>query len=161
MAPRKAVAAVPAPKPARPRPRPDDAFKPTKPADPPAQAASQPPAAPPQRVAGDTPAEGAKLYGELEKLTGDRMALGAGRDLPLPVRIKALKEQRFDHGKTKFPLTGKHVRADCADCHKTKLEGTARDCVACHRQDDVHRGRRPDCARCHTTNNWHQIVRRR
>lgn len=80
--------------------------------------------------------------------------------LTLAERMAQLKSQRFDHSTTRFLLTGKHTRADCADCHKTTFEGTPRDCVACHQTDDPHKGRRSDCARCHTTNRWTQILRR-
>jgi hypothetical protein len=89
------------------------------------------------------------------------MALGAGAGLPLAQRIAQLKAQRFDHSRTKFPLTGRHQRVDCEKCHTKTLEGNASTCISCHKKDDVHRGRRKDCARCHTTNRWTEIVRRR
>jgi hypothetical protein len=66
---------------------------------------------------------------------------------------------------TGFALTGKHVKLDCAACHKQPLRETRqpapRQCVSCHKKDDIHRGRQPACAQCHTTNRWAQIVRRR
>ena len=76
-------------------------------------------------------------------------------------RLRQFKLDRFDHARTGFPLTGKHSTLDCASCHKTTLKDTARECVACHRKDDVHRGRRPDCAQCHVTSDWSRIVKRR
>ena len=94
------------------------------------------------------------------------MGLGAGRMgetasvLSLAERLAKLKSERFDHNTTHFPLTGKHTKVDCAGCHKTTIEKTPSTCVACHKQDDPHRGRRTDCAKCHTTNRWTQILRR-
>lgn len=81
--------------------------------------------------------------------------------LTLAARIAELKSGAFDHARTNFALTGKHKRVACEDCHTKTLIDTPRDCIACHRQDDVHRGRRRECANCHTTNRWSEIVRRR
>jgi len=36
-----------------------------------------------------------------------------------------------------------------------------RACMSCHKEDDVHRGRRPVCANCHTPRSWREIIRRR
>ena len=109
------------------------------------------------------PADNGALYDALSrKVEADgKMALGAGRGHSLAQRIAELKVQNFDHNKTRFALTGKHVKVECASCHTKTLENTARECVACHEKDDVHRGRRPDCAQCHTTNRWSQILRRK
>ena len=79
----------------------------------------------------------------------------------LALRLGALKNANFDHSKTMFPLTGKHATLLCESCHKTTLKDTPRDCIACHREDDIHRGRRPDCARCHVTSDWSTIKRRK
>ncbi len=118
-----------------------------------------PAAAAEQRIAEAKPAD--PLYAELAKLTENQpMGLGVAKGGTLAERIASLKATRFDHNKTKFPLTGKHTKAACEDCHKKTLENTPTACIACHKKDDVHRGRRPDCARCHTTNNWGQIRRR-
>ncbi|MCA9675057.1 MAG: hypothetical protein KC464_08485, partial [Myxococcales bacterium] len=65
------------------------------------------------------------------------------------------------HGKTPYPLAGKHVDVQCGDCHKgktndqkyRKLEFGA--CAACHA--DKHDGRlarRGDCATCHTVDGF-------
>ncbi len=63
----------------------------------------------------------------------------------------------FDHGKTRFPLRGKHAAADCAKCHDPKTAWGRKPafatCGACHR--DSHAGTatlagaKVDCARCH------------
>ena len=65
---------------------------------------------------------------------------------------------RFDHSKTKYPLTGKHAGVQCRDCHHGEAFGQplAHDrCADCH-SPDPHRGQfraRKDggaCESCHT-----------
>jgi hypothetical protein len=63
----------------------------------------------------------------------------------------------FDHGRNRFPLTGKHTSLGCESCHKTFLQDNPRRCVDCHKKDDVHRGRRPDCESCHLTSDWDKL----
>lgn len=64
----------------------------------------------------------------------------------------------FDHGaRTRFSLTGKHASLDCAACHTTSLTTPKLQmaCVACHKDDDAHKGRNgPRCADCHGTSAW-------
>ena len=77
------------------------------------------------------------------------------------ISLSAVNE-RFDHSKTKFPLAGKHVSVDCAQCHANgdfkKPLAFAR-CMDCHKPDP-HNGQfaqRPDrgeCAACHNLNGW-------
>jgi hypothetical protein len=69
----------------------------------------------------------------------------------------------FSHGKTGFPLTGRHETVACASCHKVeagtfpagvgkamRLKGTATTCSGCHA--DVHLGQLGgDCQSCHAT----------
>jgi len=68
---------------------------------------------------------------------------------------------KFDHSKdTKFPLTGRHKRLVCGDCHKkdpykVKIK---KDCVTCHKQDDTHHGTfNNKCNKCHRTSNWKKL----
>lgn len=65
-------------------------------------------------------------------------------------------DARFDHGRTKFALTGAHSQATCAACHPgERYADTPQQCSACHAADDVHRGSRGRaCADCHTTSSW-------
>jgi hypothetical protein len=68
----------------------------------------------------------------------------------------------FDHGKTRFPLTGAHLRVTCAQCHgpnprigdQPLYKGLRFDgCAACH--PDPHRGSfAPPCQSCHSTDSW-------
>ncbi|MFC2103400.1 hypothetical protein ACFLSS_03110 [Bacteroidota bacterium] len=68
----------------------------------------------------------------------------------------------IDHNLTAFPLTGRHVNVDCADCHTAGFSGTPIECYACHQSDyesvsdpDHVAGNFPtDCIQCHTTNGW-------
>ncbi len=72
---------------------------------------------------------------------------------------------RFDHAKTRFPLTGKHAVVSCARCHAVKASTSAarpgdqkgsRDCTSCHA--DAHEGRLGrNCTSCHTTAGWRRI----
>jgi hypothetical protein len=76
---------------------------------------------------------------------------------------------RFDHARTKYPLTGKHADTPCAKCHLvpdriflTSSQGQAipryrpleyAECSACHQ--DTHAGQLgPDCAKCHVTDGF-------
>ncbi len=155
----KVAEAAPKTAPAPIRPKVDDAFRP------PVQAA-QPPAEPMVAAAKPAPVkpdDPAPLYAELTKRTEEQppMSLGASKATTLKERIAELQAQRFDHNKTHFPLTGKHTKVACENCHTKTLENTPKECIACHKKDDVHRGRRPDCADCHTPNNWGQNKKKR
>lgn len=78
----------------------------------------------------------------------------------------------FDHARSAFPLTGKHVEVKCADCHRSTetvtLAGAPKtmtifkpaahaDCSNCHK--DPHQGRLgATCAGCHTTDDFHKVA---
>jgi hypothetical protein len=71
----------------------------------------------------------------------------------------------FDHDRSRFPLTGGHRTASCAECHGGGVyAGTATDCAACHRDDydraaePPHAGLPLDCTACHTTATWDGAV---
>lgn len=70
------------------------------------------------------------------------------------------KDTRFDHGRTRFPLRGKHGRVECRDCHKSAVfKDAPSDCVACHRGDDKHKGALGDaCGNCHTERDWKETT---
>lgn len=78
----------------------------------------------------------------------------------------------FDHAKTRYPLTGRHVKVQCAKCHPGVQDPDPVDglkttyikyssirfdnCTRCH--TDVHKGSLgADCARCHNTSGWTNI----
>ena len=69
----------------------------------------------------------------------------------------------FDHGRTRFPLTGRHRTVGCAKCHPgapgggLRFQGIAfQDCSSCHK--DSHGGRLgPQCASCHNTAGWAKV----
>lgn len=71
--------------------------------------------------------------------------------------IVAIDAGLFDHQWTDFPLTGAHLGAACHSCHaegESYRESPA-ECVACHKNDDVHRGGLgDDCQTCHTAKDW-------
>jgi hypothetical protein len=66
------------------------------------------------------------------------------------------KDTRFDHDRTRFPLTGKHASVRCAACHGTRPAAQAPSaCNACHAKDDKHKGVFADqCQTCHGTDTW-------
>ena len=68
-----------------------------------------------------------------------------------------LDRAAFDHGFTDYALHGAHARVACESCHRpgVAFREAPADCVACHREDDVHRGELgTDCARCHEESSW-------
>jgi hypothetical protein len=66
------------------------------------------------------------------------------------------KTTNFDHGRANFPLTGRHLTVKCEACHASpKFKDARKECVACHRKQDVHKRRLgADCASCHTARDW-------
>ncbi len=62
----------------------------------------------------------------------------------------------FDHSKSAFPLTGKHLTSTCVSCHINNIfKGTPTLCYACHAKDDTHKGQLgQDCSLCHTAAGW-------
>lgn len=62
----------------------------------------------------------------------------------------------FDHDMARFPLVGLHASVACEECHVSQsYRGTPRECVSCHRAQDVHKGNLGrDCAKCHNANGW-------
>lgn len=66
------------------------------------------------------------------------------------------KHSAFDHGKTDYPLVGKHGEVECLACHRTpKLAETPQVCYTCHKKDDYHHGKLgTQCAQCHTPSEW-------
>lgn len=65
------------------------------------------------------------------------------------------KQVAFDHGKTRFPLKGAHLKVECEKCHKAKQWTGLRfsRCSDCH--TDPHRPPfQKKCADCHNENSW-------
>jgi len=69
----------------------------------------------------------------------------------------------FDHGTTRFPLTGGHQATTCADCHADGVyRGKSMTCVSCHRPDydqtstpgHAAAGYSTECTTCHTVSAW-------
>ena len=66
----------------------------------------------------------------------------------------------FDHGKTDFPLFGKHRSVKCAACHIDNVyEDLPAKCIDCHQKDDSHNGKfGADCESCHDASSWATTV---
>ncbi|MFN8579524.1 MAG: hypothetical protein U0163_00900 [Gemmatimonadaceae bacterium] len=69
----------------------------------------------------------------------------------------------FDHSKTRFPLTGGHQAAVCADCHADGIyKGRSMVCASCHQKDfdattspkHSTAGFPNSCETCHTVVQW-------
>jgi len=68
----------------------------------------------------------------------------------------------YDHNRSPFRLTGAHIQVNCRACHDQTdsaghrvFKGTPTNCVACHANDDAHKGQfGSDCQTCHSTNAW-------
>jgi hypothetical protein len=71
-----------------------------------------------------------------------------------------LRDGNFDHNQLPFKLTGKHKGVACKGCHKAgasieQLQNTPTECLACHQNDDAHKGAfGKDCGACHSTAGW-------
>jgi len=63
---------------------------------------------------------------------------------------------RFDHGRTRFPLLGRHAPVACVKCHETpRYKEVKTQCVECHDKEDVHKRRLGTrCADCHNARDW-------
>lgn len=61
---------------------------------------------------------------------------------------------KFDHGRTGFPLRGRHTTVACRDCHADlKFANTPNKCQDCHA--DLHRRKNgAECELCHNSNGW-------
>ncbi len=66
------------------------------------------------------------------------------------------KVETFDHNRSRFPLTGAHIKAECKSCHKSvSFKDAPMQCNACHEKEDKHKRRLGvDCESCHNTRTW-------
>lgn len=71
------------------------------------------------------------------------------------------EDATFDHDRSNFPLTGRHVGLACEQCHTSnQFSGLSTDCVSCHSDPAFHSGMfSTNCAECHTTENWYAPYR--
>lgn len=79
-----------------------------------------------------------------------------GRD----ANIVDLDESSFDHDLTDFALSGKHVEAQCDNCHDpdNKHRDTPSGCVSCHDEDNVHEDfLGTECNDCHAPSGWNDV----
>ncbi len=77
--------------------------------------------------------------------------------------VTAAADNRIDHSKTRFPLTGRHQNVPCESCHPpskgTRLwKGVPLDCSGCHSDRRSHKGALgAQCERCHDVSGWKSI----
>ena len=87
----------------------------------------------------------------------DKHKESLGRDCGSCHSERSWKEPaKFNHDQTSFPLLGKHMQADCKDCHKNAMFKEApKDCYSCHKKEDKHEGTLgKSCADCHSERDW-------
>ena len=69
---------------------------------------------------------------------------------------KSWKVPQYDHSRSRFALTGRHITTPCKECHETyRYKDAAKDCFSCHKNKDKHKekfGMR--CENCHNTRAW-------
>ncbi|HET9598509.1 MAG TPA: hypothetical protein VFP65_23170 [Anaeromyxobacteraceae bacterium] len=79
--------------------------------------------------------------------------------------LTSFRKVRFDHGDSRFALTGAHARASCTACHgpDPAVGGAVRyrplplDCAGCHA--DPHAAQLAGgCDRCHGTDDWKRTL---
>ena len=112
-----------------------------------------------------TPAacEGCHLTNYNSTTNPNHAAAGFSTDCTVCHTTTQWKGAKFDHAKTKFPLTGAHNTAQCTACHiNGKYAGTAATCEGCHLTDfnkttnpnHAASGFPKECLVCHTTTQW-------
>ncbi len=93
----------------------------------------------------------------------NHIAAAFSRDCAICHTVVQWKGAKFDHGKTRFPLTGAHQPVQCAACHVGgRYAGTPLNCDSCHldafnkttNPNHVAAGFARDCAVCHVTSQW-------
>lgn len=98
---------------------------------------------------------------------GETAAVVAAAGCETCHKVEAWRAVAFDHGKTRYPLSGRHAQVACDRCHahaeaasasssRLAFKGAATDCAGCHQ--DPHGGQfaaaasgRTACERCHAT----------
>jgi len=76
-----------------------------------------------------------------------------------------LPASAFDHSRTKYPLTGKHISVPCAKCHGEYAVGNKEpppilpirsfaDCMPCHGSPHKEKFASQLCNSCHSTDGW-------
>ena len=112
-----------------------------------------------QRLTSFDPAECANCHAQINAAftTTHRAQFG---NACLACHDGADRYSRFDHATAGFPLTGKHLQADCSACHAAArspadFKTAPLTCEGCHRADDAHQGRFGSaCGVCHTPEGW-------
>ena len=94
-----------------------------------------------------------KMQQHVKEFPGDCLGCHDGAD----------RYSGFDHSWFPFKLEGKHLEAQCGDCHKdaqtvADLQNQSWECNACHADVDPHGDQFSEsCDTCHTPDNWEPI----
>ncbi|MFY9329767.1 MAG: cytochrome C [Georgfuchsia sp.] len=103
------------------------------------------------------------LHGHLEDATCNRCH---GEHNGRKANISVIDKEKFDHDRTGYQLKGGHktIHMKCESCHapKVKFRDTRKECVSCHRKDDMskgHKGKLGDqCEKCHGEFKWKEFT---
>src|SRR5262249_28327332 len=76
---------------------------------------------------------------------------------------KTVNVGKFDHSKTRYPLTGSHAQVSCQKCHTPGANNQPRyagipfgKCSDCH-SDPHHGSFAQTCQSCHNTSGWKKV----
>ncbi len=86
----------------------------------------------------------------------DRHAGQEGSDCERCHTESSWNKTSFDHGRSAFPLSGRHLAVKCDACHvSARFKDARKECAACHSRQDAHKGRLGSaCSSCHNTRDW-------
>jgi hypothetical protein len=112
----------------------------------------------------NTPTECFACHQDDFNMTTDpnHIAGGYSTDCTVCHNTVAWEPAQIDHNLTGFPLTGKHIDANCQECHESGYMNTPTECYACH-QPEYDNSTNPNhiaaqfptsCQDCHNTNDW-------
>lgn len=89
----------------------------------------------------------------------DRHRGQLGTDCAACHDARTWNQAKFDHAKSRFPLSGRHVKVPCKDCHSTSaFKDASVECVSCHAKQDVHKERLGSrCGQCHLAEAWKTV----
>jgi len=109
-----------------------------------------------KETAGDI-AKKVGLHGRMKNIAATQCKACHSEHLGRDADIVKFDRTTFDHVGTDFDLEGAHRGLACESCHKPakKLRDAPSTCGACHKDEDLHRGKLGEqCGTCHNSTTW-------